>query len=128
MSDVAAPLINGLDHVNIRTADLARTTDFFVNVLGLEVGARPAFGFPGAWLYARGKDVVHLIQVAEPPGASERSALDHFAFDVSDFDEALRRVVATGLKFYELKVPGATVRQIFVTDANGVSIELNCKA
>jgi catechol 2,3-dioxygenase-like lactoylglutathione lyase family enzyme len=120
-------LINGLDHINIRTADLAGTKAFFMDVLGLTEGWRPAFGFPGAWLYAGEKDVVHLVQVAEPQRASDGSALDHFAFDISDYEDALRRVKATGLKFYELAGPGTSVKQIFVTEANGVSVELNWK-
>ena len=120
-------LINSLDHVNIRTADLAATKAFFMDVLGLEQGWRPDFAFPGAWLYAGEKDVVHLIEVAKPQLPSDGSALDHFAFDISDFDEALRRVKATGLKFYELAGPGTSVKQIFVTETNGVSVELNWK-
>lgn len=122
-----APLILALDHVNIRTADLSGTRAFFVDVLGLTDGVRPPFPFPGAWLYAVGKDVVHLIEIASPLGPSDASALDHFAFAISDYDEARRRVVQTGLKFYELGVPGGSVRQIFVTDLNGVLIELNAK-
>ena len=121
-------LVLSLDHINIRTADLAATRAFFTDVLGLEAGARPPFPFPGAWLYAGGKDVVHLIEIAAPLGPSDASALDHFAFAISDYDEARRRVVDTGLKFYELGVPGAAVRQIFVTDLNGVSIELNARS
>ena len=122
------PLINSLDHINIRTADLAGTRAFFTDVLGLSEGWRPAFPFPGAWLYAGAKDVVHLIEVKTAGAASEGSSLDHFAFDISDYDEARQRVVATGLKFYETGAPGgSTIRQIFVTDANGVSIELNHK-
>ena len=121
------PLITGLDHINIRTADLAATRAFFMDVLGLTEGWRPAFGFPGAWLYAGEKDVVHLVQVAQPAAASAGSSLDHFAFDISDYDEALKRVKATGLKFSELTGPGTSVKQIFVTESNGVSVELNWK-
>ena len=121
-------LVLSLDHVNIRTADLAATRAFFTDVLGLEEGARPPFPFPGAWLYADGKDVVHLIEIAAPLGPSAASSLDHFAFAISDYDDARRRVVETGLRFYELGVPGGAVRQIFVTDLNGVSIELNAKS
>jgi catechol 2,3-dioxygenase-like lactoylglutathione lyase family enzyme len=120
-------LINGLDHINIRTVDLAATKAFFMDVLGLTEGWRPAFGFPGAWLYAGEKDVVHLVQVAKAHTPSDGSSLDHCAFDISDYDEALKRVKATGFKFYELTGPGTTVKQIFVTEANGVSVELNWK-
>jgi len=120
-------LVTGLDHINIRTADLAATTALFVDVLGLAEGWRPPFPFPGAWLYAGDKDVVHLVEVERPAGPSDGSSLDHFAFDISDYDEALERVKGTGLKFRESLTPGTSVRQIFLRDPNGVTIELNWK-
>jgi catechol 2,3-dioxygenase-like lactoylglutathione lyase family enzyme len=120
-------LINGLDHVNIRTADLKATTALFCDVLGLSPGWRPPFPFPGAWLYAGDKDVVHLVEVEKPAAASAGAALHHFAFDDSDYDEALARVEATGLDFRAFETPGTSVRQIFVRDPNGVTSELNWK-
>lgn len=120
-------LIRALDHVNIRTVDLAATKALFIDVLGLSEGWRPTFPFPGAWLYAGDKDIVHLIEVGEPLAASDGSSLDHFALDIADYDEALRRIEATGLKFWATTAPGTSVRQIFVRDTNGVTIELNWK-
>jgi len=120
-------LIRALDHVNIRTADLAATKALFVGVLGLTEGWRPPFPFPGAWLYAGDKDVVHLIQVDQPAGGSDSSSLDHFAFDIADYDEALARIEATGLSFRASTTPGTSVKQIFVRDPNGVTLELNWK-
>ena len=35
-----------LNHVNIRTADLEATRDFYSDVIGLEVGFRPPFPSP----------------------------------------------------------------------------------
>jgi catechol 2,3-dioxygenase-like lactoylglutathione lyase family enzyme len=120
-------LIRALDHVNIRTNDLAATKALFVDVLGLSEGWRPPFPFPGAWLYAGGKDVVHLVGVETAATSSDGSALDHFAFDIGDFDDALRRIEATGLTFRATATPGTSVKQIFVRDSNGVTIELNWK-
>lgn len=120
-------LVRSLDHINIRTAELDSTRSFFVDVLGLTEGWRPPFPFPGAWLYAGDSAVVHLVQVGKAAMASEGSALDHFAFEISDYEEALARVRAAGLSFVETDVPGSTIRQIFVRDGNGVSIELNWK-
>lgn len=120
-------LVTGLDHVNIRTADLAVAKRLFVEVLGLTEGWRPTFPFPGAWLYAGEKDVVHLVEVAAPAGPSDGAALDHFAFDISDYETALRKVEATGLAFRATTTPGTSVKQIFVRDPNGVTIELNWK-
>jgi len=120
-------LIRALDHINIRTADLASTRAMFQDVLGLTEGWRPPFPFAGAWLYAGETAVVHLVQVDQPAAPSEGAALDHFAFDIEDYDDALARVRASGLKFFETSFPGSSVKQIFVRDLNGVNIELNWK-
>lgn len=120
-------LITGLDHINIRTADLAGTKAFLIDVLGLAEGWRPPFPFPGAWLYAGEKDVVHLVEVEEKAADSAGSSLDHFAFDIADYDDALARIEKTGFRFRATATPGTTVKQIFVRDPNGVTIELNWK-
>jgi catechol 2,3-dioxygenase-like lactoylglutathione lyase family enzyme len=115
----------GLDHVNIRTTDLARTTAFFTEVLGLTVGWRPDFSFGGTWLYAGGKDVVHLVEVIRAGAASKGSSLDHFAFAIDDYDGVVARLETAGVAFRSTDVPGAPIRQIFIRDLNGVNIELN---
>jgi catechol 2,3-dioxygenase-like lactoylglutathione lyase family enzyme len=120
-------LVTGLDHVNIRTADIAATKRLFVEVLGLTEGWRPPFPFPGAWLYAGEKDVVHLVEIERAAGDSQGSSLDHFAFDISDYEATLRKVAATGLSYRESLTPGTSVKQIFVRDPNGVTVELNWK-
>jgi catechol 2,3-dioxygenase-like lactoylglutathione lyase family enzyme len=115
----------GLDHINIRTADLQRTRAFFMEVLGLEEGWRPAFDFPGAWLYADGKDVVHLVEVGETPPASRRSSLDHFAFAIDDFEAAKAALDRHGITYRPTASPEGDIRQLFLTDPSGVTIELN---
>ena len=119
--------ILGLDHVNIRTAELARTTAFFTEVLGLKVGWRPDFPFGGTWLYAGDKDVVHLVEVSRPAAASKGSALDHFAFAIDDYEAAERALAAHGMAFQPSVSPEGDIRQLFVTELNGVTIELNCR-
>ena len=39
--------LGGLQHYTIEPRDLQKTSDFYVDVLGLEDGARPPLGFPG---------------------------------------------------------------------------------
>lgn len=116
-----------LDHVNIRTTELARTTAFFTQVLGLSVGWRPDFDFGGAWLYAAGKDVVHLVEVDRAAAPSQGSVLDHFAFAIDDFEDARRRLDAAGVGYRETAAPNGGIRQFFITDLNGANIELNCR-
>ena len=40
-----------LNHYSIRTLNVEQTRRFYVDVLGLTVGPRPNFPFPGIWLY-----------------------------------------------------------------------------
>jgi catechol 2,3-dioxygenase-like lactoylglutathione lyase family enzyme len=120
--------IIGLDHINIRTTDLAGTRTFFTEVLGLTVGWRPDFPFGGAWLYAGGKDVVHLVEVSRAGAASRGSALDHFAFAIDDYEGAERKLKDAGIAYEPSAAPNGGIRQLFVTELNGVTIELNCRA
>jgi catechol 2,3-dioxygenase-like lactoylglutathione lyase family enzyme len=119
--------IVSLDHINIRTAELARTAAFFTEVLGLTEGWRPDFPFNGVWLYAGDKDLVHLVEVARPAAASKGSALDHFAFAIDDYEAAERALNAHGMAFQPSVSPEGNIRQLFVTELNGVTIELNCR-
>ena len=116
-----------LDHINIRTTDLPKTQAFFTEVLGLTVGWRPDFDFPGTWLYAGKKDVVHLVGVKREHSPSQGSSLDHFAFTIDDFEDARRRLDAAGIEYRETAAPNGGIRQFFLTEGNGVTIELNCR-
>ena len=117
--------IRGIDHINIGTHRLEETRAFFRDVLGLSEGWRPDFPFGGAWLYAGDGAVVHLVDLADPKRPSEEAALDHFAFNIDDFDEARRRLDAAGVTYRAVAVPNAPIQQIFLRDPNGVNIELN---
>ncbi|TMH17514.1 MAG: glyoxalase, partial [Betaproteobacteria bacterium] len=43
--------IKRIDHYSIRTLDVEASRKFYTEILGLTVGPRPAFPFPGFWLY-----------------------------------------------------------------------------
>ena len=63
-------MIEQLDHVNLRTSRLEEMTRWYVDVMGLRSGFRPNFPFPGAWLYAGDRAIVHLVgEDAETPHA-----------------------------------------------------------
>ncbi|HEX3915701.1 MAG TPA: VOC family protein [Caulobacteraceae bacterium] len=117
--------IGGIDHINIGTERLEETRAFFRDVLGLKEGYRPNFAFGGAWLYAGERAVVHLVDLPEGRRPSSEAALDHFAFTIDDWDDAVARLTTGGSQFRIADVPGAAIRQIFVCDPNGVNIELN---
>ena len=136
-----------LNHYSIRTFDIDASRDFYADVVGLEVGPRPAFAFPGHWLYAGGtavpsNAVVHIIGMdrndAEglkrylgdrDPGSLQGSgAVDHVAFFATGLAAMRSKLAGMGVTARERTVPGLGLHQLFVTDPSGVVIELNYPA
>jgi catechol 2,3-dioxygenase-like lactoylglutathione lyase family enzyme len=118
--------IDGIDHYTILTADLEATKRFYCGHLGLSEGPRPAFDFPGAWLYAGGHPVVHVI--AGRPFVSDggTGGVDHVAFRAKgDPDDLARRLERDGVRVASRVVPGGKIRQLFCDDPSGVRVELN---
>jgi len=131
--------LSSLDHCSIRTAKLAPTRDFYVDVLGMTDGDRPDFPFPGNWLYVDDRAVLHLVGIDpdDPSGLEEylgavdldeldgSGAVDHLAFRANRPDELMGRLDRLGVAYRKRKVPDMDLFQIFLDDPNGVTIELN---
>ncbi len=117
-----------LNHVTVRTRQMEATRDFYVKVLGMNVGSRPDLGFPGYWLYVGKTPVVHLVPESAGIGAGsgeDTGNFDHVAFLAQDYEGTCRRFRALGLEFRQNDVPSARLRQLFLADPNRVMIELN---
>ena len=125
-----------LDHYFVYCTDLDASRSFYADILGLEVGDRPDFNFPGYWLYLDGRPVVHLGNDKFEGGMGNASTrkrgiggstgpVDHIAFNGSDIDAFVGRFEAVGLEFNRREVPGFDLHQLFVKDPDGVTIELN---
>jgi len=119
-----------LDHFNIRTRHLADTVRFYEDGLGLTSGDRPNFAFPGAWMYSEGRPVVHLVDISrtQEPQKPDSGVVHHVAFASRGFASMKQRLETSGVEFNVRQVPGGDLWQIFVTDPNGVVIELNYEA
>src|SRR3546814_9745109 len=66
-----------LDHVNLRTANLAAMEAFYVEALGMTPGPRPPFAFSGTWLYCGGQATVHLVEVPVKPAPAQPRSEEH---------------------------------------------------
>ncbi|MEQ8653770.1 MAG: VOC family protein [Kiloniellales bacterium] len=116
------------DHVNVRTANLERMVAFYETVLGMTSGWRPAFPFPGAWMYLGEQAYVHLVAVDSDPGApkeAEKLRLEHFAFRGQDLEEFRQRVKDAGLDNEEARVPGTNLLQVNFFDPDGNHIHVD---
>lgn len=128
--------VQALEHVTIRCANLKRTRDFYVELMGLTEGDRPAFSFRGYWLYLGGVPVVHLVEASDSAGAWGRDivipkaedgtgSFDHVAFKGDDFQTMRERLENAGMTYKERVVPGGRLSQLFVPDPEGVLVEIN---
>jgi catechol 2,3-dioxygenase-like lactoylglutathione lyase family enzyme len=119
-------MLDGLDHVTVLARDLDASVAFYERVLGLIRGDRPAFGFPGAWLYLGDRPVIHLIGGRGPAAGS--GAIDHLAFRAKGLATTRARLAGLDIAVQERTVPGQGLVQLFVHDPDGVRIELNFAA
>src|SRR5665213_3055251 len=103
-----------LDHYSIRTTRLDETRQFYVDVLGLSVGPRPPFNFPGVWLYNGDQAVVHVVAIdpndrsglldylgtkAGDEDAQGTGTIDHVAFVATGLDDMRRGLGARGIQY-----------------------------
>ena len=136
-----------LNHYSIRSSNLSACERFYVDVLGLCVGPRPAFAFPGLWLYAGDTSVwanavVHIIgfDAADPQGLKDylgerdpatlhgTGSLDHVAFTATGLAAMRSNLRSRGIEVRERTVPALGLQQLFLDDPSGVVIELNYPA
>lgn len=118
--------IKGLDHVNINTSNMKDTMSLYTDLLDFTDGFRPPFDFPGAWLYAGGNAVIHLVFSDSEPNVI-CNPVDHIAFEATGFEETKQRLENENWEFRCSNVPDTQIRQIFLVDPNGVKLELNFK-
>ena len=118
--------VSQLQHINIRCSNV-EASRLFYEAVGLRTGARPPFASHGYWLYLGVEPVVHLVQrpAGEPARDTGTGNLDHVAFEGRDLEGTRQVLQALGLVFRETVVPRDGVTQIFVSDPDGVMLEMN---
>lgn len=118
--------IETLNHVNLRTTRLSQMIEWYQHVLGLRVGERPNFPFPGAWLYAGDTAYVHLVGVETEAVGSETSLkLEHFAFSATGratFEDKLQQLDVT---YQRTDLAAANIVQLNVWDPDGNHIHID---
>ena len=116
-----------MNHFTILTDNVQETVRFYHDLLGLTEGPRPAFDFPGAWLYQGGQPILHVV------GGRSRDELrsgviDHMAFSAVDLSDTLARLAARNIAHACRRQVGSGVWQVFFFDPNGARVELDFAA
>jgi catechol 2,3-dioxygenase-like lactoylglutathione lyase family enzyme len=130
--------LSHIEHFLLQTTDMEKTRKWYVEVLGMRVGANPDFKFPVFWLYLGDKDVVHVTEggkgVSEnrkkyvgqqSDAASGTGVVDHIAFRATGLREMIAHLKSLKVDFKQRQVDDQGLYQLFMFDPNGVKIELN---
>ena len=126
-----------MEHFLVLTDDIEKTKEFYCDGLGMNDGFRPELDFPGYWVYLGDIPVVHIAEhrsyidwtrtvnipiSSGPPGTG---ALDHIAFNCENFSAVKSSLEAKGFELSSNELPDIGLKQIFLSDPNGLGIELN---
>lgn len=132
-----------LQHYNIRTTKVDESIRFYADVLGLQSGYRPVTNRPGAWMYDKTDiPVVHIsgIDLSNPEAMAQleahlgkrdldtlngSGAIDHIAFEGEDYDAFRGDLDKKGVAYTARDVPEIDLKQLFLVDPNGITVELN---
>jgi len=119
-----------MDHFTVLTTNAEQTVAFYNDILGFTSGPRPAFSFPGAWLYNDGKAVLHVVQRPSIPEGG--GVLDHIAFFGTDPSAYVAKLKARGIKYDLRRLPesghAAGLWQLFFFDPSGARVEIDFAA
>jgi glyoxylase I family protein len=114
-----------LDHVTLRTAHLAATRQFFIDLFDLEEGERPVEiqQIPGHWLYSGDAPVVHLIGSYGRGTPIDGEIIDHIAFRRRGYHDFIARLKACRLPYSCMSLKGLAEHRVFLRAPGGQLIE-----
>ena len=121
-------MIRAINHYNLRSEFkmMEILKNFYIEVVGLEMGTRPPFKSNGFWLNAGKKDVLHLSETKkndENP-VNIKNTFDHMAFTAEGKDKYIEILKKMDIEFNIRVVPEIGTEQIFFKDPAGNGIEL----
>ena len=116
--------ISGMNHFTVLSSDLKKSTAFYIHILGLKEGFRPAFSFPGAWLYAGNQAILHIMS-GKPMPTNAAGVIDHMAFTASNLQAAIDTLKQQGVSYQLHRLQGLGIWQLFFYDPDGAKIELD---
>lgn len=119
--------IRAIDHLVLRVADLARSLHFYCDILGCREERRIAA--MGLVQLRAGASLVDLLDVGEAREKSDEPNVEHFALQLTEFDEAAIRshLDAAGVKpgkVMQLYGAEGTGPAMYIEDPDGNVVEL----
>ena len=130
--------LSHLEHVLIQVSDIEATCDWYARALGMTRGFTPDFKFPVQWMYVGDTDVLHVTQGGRNVPESRKrylgqqseaehgsGVIDHIAFRATGLKATIGHLGRQQIAFRQRMVSDQGLYQLFLTDPNGVKVELN---
>ena len=119
--------LSHIEHYLVAADDMERTRDWYRDVLGMQEGWHPDFGFPVYWMYLDGVDVVHIGRSAKHASDNQKTylgrlaqdsgagtgAIDHIAFRARGLKETMAHLRRHKIEFSERRANGQALYQLF---------------
>jgi len=128
--------IEKLDHVNIRSANVEASLQFYRDILGLTATPPPTctdFSKGAYFCDGQGNAIIHLIattetanSVARVKGAAQFGMIDHFALRGGSTARALKNALDDhGVNYDAFDVDILQAHLVFAVDPNGINVEIS---
>jgi catechol 2,3-dioxygenase-like lactoylglutathione lyase family enzyme len=123
-----------LDHVGLKVSDMDRSLRFYCEGLGLELLRRSdkAPGVASAVIRVGAQEMNLFSDPAfgDPPAGGNPTGMDHFCFEVENgsIDELLAALARAGIAVAKGPVKRRDGTSLFVSDPDGVRVELSVKS
>lgn len=121
-----------INHIAIHVANLARSSNFYEIVLGLQAIEEPFKDGLHAWYNIGGGASIHLIEELNQAPPKEISKTNHLCFSVEDMEGFIQKLNMKNCPFEnwageqgEVHVRPDGIRQIFFRDPDNYWIEVN---
>ena len=111
-----------INHILVIARDIDAMKDFWINIIGLSLGERPAFPFSGYWFYSKGRALVHLVENKHAVYAN--NSIAHVAFDGADYRALLNRLQQFEQRYTVKNVPLTGDRQVFISGPDSITVEM----
>jgi glyoxylase I family protein len=114
-----------IDHVTIRTRDINKTRDFFVDLFDLKEGTRPKSiqRIPGYWLYAGDQPLVHIIGSYGGNAEPQAEAIDHVGLKLEGYGACRKKLEERDIAYSAMDLPEISERRLFFRAPGGPLLE-----
>ena len=113
-----------IDHVNMKVKNLEQSEQFYKNLFGFEVKQEENPNKIDAPSKIIGNDSIKLCMY-EVPDMSPEGGIAHFGFNISNFNQIIKKCEELGVKvLYGGVVDWEKSKSVYIVDPSGYEIEL----